>query len=97
MWQAAYTAGVVIPTPVAEAQYWHRSINPKKLVSVGFSKLSSRMTLARTVKLYRLPGSPATPGLRAMERRDVQKVAALLARYCTTASCSLPYNALPQP
>ena len=39
IWQAAYTAGVVLPKPVAECQYYHRSLNPKKLVSVGFSRL----------------------------------------------------------
>lgn len=35
IWQAVYTAGVVIPTPVARCRYWHRSINPKKLVEVN--------------------------------------------------------------
>lgn len=34
IWQAVYTAGVTIPTPVANATYWHRSLNPKKLVEV---------------------------------------------------------------
>ena len=36
IWQAVYTAGVLLPKPVAECQYWHRSLNPKKLISVGF-------------------------------------------------------------
>lgn len=40
IWQAAYTAGVVLPKPVATAQYWHRSLNPKKLIGVGFSRLA---------------------------------------------------------
>ena len=39
IWQAAYTAGAVLPKPVATTQYWHRSLNPKKLISVGFSRL----------------------------------------------------------
>ena len=39
VWQAAYTAGVVLPKPVATAQYWHRSLNPAKLIGVGFSRL----------------------------------------------------------
>lgn len=39
IWQAAYTAGVVLPTPLATCRYWHRSLNPKKLIEVGFSKL----------------------------------------------------------
>ena len=42
IWQAAYTAGVVLPKPVATAQYWHRSLNPKKLIGVGFSRLAVR-------------------------------------------------------
>ena len=44
IWQAAYTAGVVLPKPVAECQYYHRSLNPKKLVSVGFSRLPVRLS-----------------------------------------------------
>ena len=35
IWQAVYTAGVNIPTPMAECRYFHRSINPKKLIEVG--------------------------------------------------------------
>ncbi len=38
-WQAVYTAGVLLPKPVAQCHYYHRSINPKKLVEIGFSRL----------------------------------------------------------
>lgn len=55
IWQATYTAGVVLPKPLAQCQYWHRSINPKKLVEVQFSRLAPRMTMARTQRLYALP------------------------------------------
>lgn len=81
MWQAAYTAGVVLPTPIATCQYWHRPLNPKKLIDVGFSRLAPRMTMSRTIKLYRLPDEAATPGFRAMERRDVAAVTRLLQTY----------------
>jgi len=30
VWHAVYTAGVVLTKPVTRAQYWHRSLNPKK-------------------------------------------------------------------
>jgi glycylpeptide N-tetradecanoyltransferase len=43
-WQAVYTAGVVLPKPIASSRYWHRSINPIKLIEVGFSRLGRRMT-----------------------------------------------------
>ncbi|KAK9917820.1 hypothetical protein WJX75_008609 [Coccomyxa subellipsoidea] len=81
IWQAAYTAGVVLPKPVATAQYWHRSLNPKKLISVGFSRLAPRMTLARTLKLYKLPEQTQTPGLRPLKAEDAPQVAELLRVY----------------
>ncbi|KAG5225531.1 N-METHYLTRANSFERASE family protein [Salix suchowensis] len=81
MWQAAYTAGVVLPTPITTCQYWHRSLNPKKLIDVGFSRLGARMTMSRTIKLYKLPDSPATPGFRKVELRDVPAVTRLLRNY----------------
>ncbi|XP_062091070.1 glycylpeptide N-tetradecanoyltransferase 1 isoform X1 [Humulus lupulus] len=81
IWQAAYTAGVVLPTPITTCQYWHRSLNPKKLIDVGFSRLGARMTMSRTVKLYKLPDSSATPGFRKMELRDVPAVTRLLRNY----------------
>eukprot|EP00882_Tetradesmus_deserticola_P012009 GHRQ01012711.1.p1 GENE.GHRQ01012711.1~~GHRQ01012711.1.p1 ORF type:complete len:296 (+),score=106.08 GHRQ01012711.1:156-1043(+) len=40
IWQASYTAGVVLPRPVCACRYWHRSLNPKKLIEVGFSSLA---------------------------------------------------------
>lgn len=40
-----------------------------------------RMTLARTIKLYKLPDTPQTPGLRVMEDKDVPGVTAMLNDY----------------
>jgi glycylpeptide N-tetradecanoyltransferase len=76
-----YTAGVVIPHPISRNRYWHRSLNPKKLVEVGFSRLRPNTTMALMIKLYKLPESPATPGLRPMEAKDVPQVHGLLAKY----------------
>lgn len=78
VFQAVYTAGVVLPVPVSNCQYFHRSIEPKKLVEVGFSRLSARMTMARMQKLYRLPTAPVTPGLRLMTKEDVPSAHKLL-------------------
>ncbi|KAG9342828.1 hypothetical protein JZ751_015700, partial [Albula glossodonta] len=61
--------------------YWHRSLNPRKLVEVKFSHLSRNMTLQRTMKLYRLPDTTKTAGLRPMEKRDVKQVTELLDKY----------------
>uniref|UniRef100_A0A7N0V9G2 Glycylpeptide N-tetradecanoyltransferase n=1 Tax=Kalanchoe fedtschenkoi TaxID=63787 RepID=A0A7N0V9G2_KALFE len=81
IWQAAYTAGVVLPTPITTCQYWHRSLNPKKLIDVGFSRLGARMTMSRTIKLYKLPETTLTPGFRKMELRDVPAVTRLLKNF----------------
>ena len=35
IFQAVYTAGITLPQPVASCRYWHRSINPKKLIDIG--------------------------------------------------------------
>jgi len=42
IWQAAYTAGVVLPKPVATATYWHRALQPRKLIAVNFTRLAAR-------------------------------------------------------
>ena len=39
IWQAVYTAGALIPTPIGKARYYHRSLKPKKLIEVNFSSL----------------------------------------------------------
>lgn len=54
VWQAVYTAGVVIPKPITTACYYHRSLNTKKLVEVGFNSLPQGMPMARYVKLQKI-------------------------------------------
>jgi glycylpeptide N-tetradecanoyltransferase len=81
IWQAIYTAGVVIPTPIAATTYYHRSLNPKKLVEVGFSHLPAKTPMARYIKLQKLPNGTSTPGLRAMEAKDCKAVHKLLNTY----------------
>eukprot|EP01105_Mastigella_eilhardi_P006100 TRINITY_DN1770_c0_g1_i1.p1 TRINITY_DN1770_c0_g1~~TRINITY_DN1770_c0_g1_i1.p1 ORF type:complete len:534 (+),score=188.15 TRINITY_DN1770_c0_g1_i1:32-1603(+) len=81
MFQAVYTAGVVLPNPISTCHYYHRSLNPRKLVDVGFSALNQRLTMSRALKLYHVPEKTATPGLRPMEPRDVSAVLELLTRY----------------
>jgi glycylpeptide N-tetradecanoyltransferase len=81
IWQAAYTAGALLPSPVARNRYWRRSINPKKLIEVGFSSLHGKMTMKRTMRLYALPDEPVTPGMRELRAEDVPQTHALLANY----------------
>lgn len=81
VFQAVYTAGVVLPRPVSECRYYHRSLNPKKLIDVGFSHLGPRMTMARTIKLYKVPEKPQLAGIRQMEKKDIPRVFDLVSTY----------------
>ena len=81
IFQAVYTAGVVLPKPVASCRYFHRSLDPKKLIEIGFSRLAPRMTMARTIKLYKLPETPQIAGFRAMQPGDVKECTTLLTTY----------------
>ncbi|KAL1264201.1 hypothetical protein QQF64_004556 [Cirrhinus molitorella] len=76
--QAIYSTSVVIPKPIASCRYWHRSLNPRKLIELNFSSLTRNMTLQRAVKLNRLPETTKTMGLRPMTIQDVPVVKALL-------------------
>ncbi|XP_017484293.1 PREDICTED: glycylpeptide N-tetradecanoyltransferase [Rhagoletis zephyria] len=88
IFQAAYTAGVVLPKPVATCRYWHRSLNPKKLVEVKFSHLARNMTMQRTIKLYKLPDQPKTKGYRRILPKDMDKAQKLLEEYLKKFSLS---------
>ncbi|GFO46427.1 glycylpeptide n-tetradecanoyltransferase [Plakobranchus ocellatus] len=81
LFQAVYTAGVVLPKPVASCRYWHRSLNPRKLIEVKFSHLSRNMTMQRTLKLYKLPDVPKTPGFRELTQNDVPEAYKLLSEF----------------
>jgi len=81
VWQAVYTAGVVLPKPVAQNRYYHRSLNPKKLIDIGFSRLHARLTINRMIKLYRVPERPKTFGFRELQARDVPAACKLLTNY----------------
>ncbi|XP_055679514.1 glycylpeptide N-tetradecanoyltransferase [Lutzomyia longipalpis] len=81
IFQAVYTAGVVLPKPVSTCRYWHRSLNPRKLIEVNFSHLTRNMTMQRTVKLYKLPETTKTPGFRKLTPRDIPEAHKLLDAY----------------
>lgn len=81
LFQAVYTAGVVLPKPVGTCRYWHRSLNPKKLIEVKFSHLSRNMTMKRTLKLYGLPETTRVPGFRALQETDVPKAHKILCEF----------------
>jgi len=92
IFQAVYTAGVVLPKPIGTCRYWHRSLNPKKLIEVKFSHLSRNMTMQRHLKLYRLPEETKVVGLRKFETKDIPAVTKLLNDYLSKFSLCPFFN-----
>jgi glycylpeptide N-tetradecanoyltransferase len=81
VFQAVYTAGIVLPGPVSSCRYYHRTLNPKKLVEVGFTSVPPKMTMARFCKNYKVPCETSIAGLRPMEKGDVSSACKLLKRH----------------
>ncbi|KAJ7632713.1 N-myristoyl transferase [Roridomyces roridus] len=80
IFQAIYTAGVVIPTPISVCRYYHRALNVSKLLDVGFTFVPRNMTAARMIRMNKVPDS-TTLSLRPIEERDVVAVAELFTQY----------------
>ncbi|EEP77906.1 glycylpeptide N-tetradecanoyltransferase [Uncinocarpus reesii 1704] len=81
IFQAIYTAGIILPTPVGSCRYYHRALDWLKLFEVGFSALPAGSTKARQITRNHLPSKTATPGLRPMQSKDIDAVHDLLNRY----------------
>lgn len=85
VYQAIFTAGVVVPRPISTATYYHRSVNPKKLVEVGFSALNSGESMANHMKRHKIQkDSEITLSegyFRQMTSKDIPQVYALLKRH----------------
>lgn len=72
-----YTSGTVLPTPFCQTIYYHRSLNPKKLIEINFSGLGKNQTIAMMKKLYNLPEEVTLP-LRPMVKKDISSLTKLI-------------------
>lgn len=81
VFQAIYTVGAVLPTPVSCARYYHRTINATKLLDIGFSAVPHGMSRGEHIRRFELPDATAVPGLREMTDADVPQVGRLVRRY----------------
>lgn len=81
IFHAVYTAGVVLPKPVAKCRYYHRSLNPKKLIDVKFSSLTKNMTMKRTLRLYSLPDAPRLEGFKELDKSHLGQIYTMLSEY----------------
>ena len=81
IWQAIYTAGIVLPRPISTCRYYHRAINWQKLYEVGFSPCPPNSKPQFQVRKHALPSTTSLPGLRELETKDLDAVHSLLKRY----------------
>lgn len=95
-WQAVYTAGTVLPRPVGRCRYYHRSLNPKKLVEVndtffviffenfwfqvGFCRQPPHLTMANFIKSLKLPTATEFP-FQSTTPDDIPGITELLNTY----------------
>ncbi|XP_063900981.1 glycylpeptide N-tetradecanoyltransferase 2-like isoform X2 [Zophobas morio] len=78
---AAYTAGTYLPSPVSSCRYWHRTLNCRLMVEVGFTDLPTYQTLKDMIHMFRLPAATSTVGLRPLQEHDCKKALSLLRDY----------------
>lgn len=81
IWQALYTAGIILPSPISTARYYHRPLDWNELYAVGFSSLSPGATPAQMNAKFALPLEPTLKDLRPMTEKDVTQVHELLNGY----------------
>lgn len=81
IFQALYTAGTLLPTPITTCRYYHRSLDWEQLYKVGFSHLPRGSSEYKQKLRYKLEPQTSLPGLRAMQRKDVPAVRTLLISY----------------
>ena len=65
----------MLPTPIAQTRYYHRSLNPRKLINVNFSYLPKNQKISTREKLFALPETYDIPDgfvLRDAEIKDMK-------------------------
>ena len=92
IWQAIYTAGANIKLPITRAYYYHRSLNPKKLIDIGFSYLPPNQTIPQIVKLNKLPDTPPIKNIRLFKSTDAEQVTNLIMNYLSTFSVHFKFT-----
>lgn len=81
IWQGVYTSGTLLPTPFTQTRYYHRSLNPKKLIEARFTYANPKFSVSAYEKLNQLPDKPNIAQgsiLRPTEERDIKQIRKML-------------------
>lgn len=81
VFQAIYTGGSFLPTPIARCQYYHRALDVKKLVELKFTRVPPGSTLGALMARNAVPKATELVGLRELEERDLDACATLVRRF----------------
>ena len=81
IWQAVYTAGVLLPKPISKCTYYHRNINVQKLLDVKFTYLNPKLNISRAKIIYKIAKTTTIDNVREMKKSDVDQVHYLLNNY----------------
>ena len=79
--QGMYTSGTLLPTPFCQTRYYHRNLNPEKLLNIKFAYLPPTMTKKMYLKLFYIPDENTVKGFTKMKKEDVKAVRGLLEEY----------------
>lgn len=79
IYQAIYTTIADLPGANAKVKYYHRKLDMKVMYDMGWT--DQKITLARTMKKFRLPAETKTPGLRPMTPEDIPSAYKLLTNH----------------
>lgn len=92
VFQAIYTAGVLLPRPVSTCRYYHRSLDWEKLYAIDFAKMPAHSSKMRQIVKYKLPEKTSLPGLRLMRKDDVATVTKMLQAYLDRMSLAQVFD-----
>jgi glycylpeptide N-tetradecanoyltransferase len=81
IYQALYTAGTLLPTPISTCRYFHRSLDWEHLYKTGFSHMPTGSTELRQKYKYKVETHTNIKGLRPMKPEDIPAVLELLVKY----------------
>lgn len=81
IYQALYTAGTLLPTPISTCRYFHRSLDWEHLYKTGFSHMPPGSSVLRQKYKYRVESHTQIKNLRPMKPADIPAVKDLLVRY----------------